>query len=84
MLFQSPDYPAPLSETRFHHWLEAGRASKMPYAYMAILWDELEGAYQVLYLEERKEVLALPRYNQSPERQTLIAAYDLYTEGKIA
>jgi len=41
-MFEGPDYPKPLKESDFENWLEEGRASKMPYAYLLIVWDELE------------------------------------------
>ena len=72
----------PLSEDRFDEWLIAGRASKIRYAYMIVLWDESEREYRPIYLPDRN---ALESYdvNSAGVGDVFIAAYDLYTESKI-
>jgi hypothetical protein len=44
-MFNSSEYPKSLEESRFTTWLEQGRASRIPYTYLLIIWDELEGEY---------------------------------------
>ncbi|MBT0810731.1 hypothetical protein KIH41_05500 [Litoribacter ruber] len=82
-MFDSPDYPKPLSESDFENWLEEGRNSPMPYSYLLIVWDELEARYIPVYVESREELQSYPKYGSSPERQSLIAAYDIYSESKV-
>jgi hypothetical protein len=82
-MFDSPDYPQALDETIFDKWMESGRDSKIPYAYLLIIWDELEGVYLPEFVESRKEIQAYSRYGQSPEYRLLVAAYDLFSEGRV-
>ncbi len=82
-MFEGPDYPLYLDESTFDHWLEAGRKSKIPYAYLLIIWDELEGNYLPEFTENRGEIQGYPRYGQSPESRLLVAAYDLFSEGRV-
>jgi hypothetical protein len=82
-MFEGPDYPQPLEESVFENWLEEGRASKMPYAYLLVVWDELENRYLPVYVEDREGLSSYERYGSTPERQSLVAAYDLYSESKV-
>ena len=82
-MFDSPDYPQSLDEAVFDSWLETGRASKIPYAYLLIVWDELEEKYLPVFTENRSELEGFERYGDSPVRQLLVAAYDLYSESRI-
>lgn len=82
-MFDSPEYPASLDEAIFETWLEDGRASKIAYAYLLIVWDEIESRYLPVYAEARSEIEGYERYGDSPVRQLLVAAYDLYSESKI-
>ncbi|TDQ19557.1 hypothetical protein DFQ04_1380 [Algoriphagus boseongensis] len=82
-MFDSSDYPKSLKESQFEDWLETGRASKLSYAYLAIIWDELEGNYFPAFVENREDLEGYGRYGQSFERQTLVAAYDLYSESRV-
>jgi len=82
-MFNSPEYPKPLKESQFMAWLEEGRASKIPFAYMLIIWDELERDYLPIYLEKREGLLSYEKYGTSPAQQLLIAAYDLYSETRV-
>jgi hypothetical protein len=52
-MFNSSEYPKPLSESQFMAWLEKGRASKIPYEYLLIVWDDLEQEYLPMYVENR-------------------------------
>jgi hypothetical protein len=82
-MFDSPEYPASLNEATFEFWLEDGRASKIAYAYLLIVWDELESKYFPVYAESRSEIHGYERYGDSPARQLVVAAYDLYSESKV-
>jgi hypothetical protein len=82
-MFDSSDYPKALEEHLFESWLEAGRASKLSYAYLLIIWDELEGKYLPMYSESREGILDYERFGQSVHQQSLVAAYDLYSESRV-
>ena len=82
-MFDSPDYPKSLDEALFDTWLEAGRASRIPYAYLLIIWDEIEGKYIPVFAENRANIEDYEKYGNSPARQVLVAAYDLYSESRV-
>lgn len=82
-MFDSPEYPKSLSEDLFEEWLENGRENRIPYAYLLVIWDEIEGKYRPVYVEERSQIHSYPRFGQSPENQMLVAAYDLYSESRV-
>ncbi|MFN3801183.1 hypothetical protein [Belliella pelovolcani] len=82
-MFEGSDYPKSLDEDLFDSWFEKGRASLMPYTYMLIIWDELENEYFPVYVEQRSEIQSYEKYGSTPERQSLIAAYDLYSESRM-
>lgn len=82
-MFDSPDYPKTLDEALFDSWMEAGRTSKIPYAYLLIVWDEIEGKYFPVFVERRSEIDGYEKYGNSPVRQLLVAAYDLYSESRV-
>jgi hypothetical protein len=54
-MFNSSEYPKPLDESLFNTWLGQGRASRIPYAYLLIIWDELEGEYLPVFVEKRAD-----------------------------
>jgi hypothetical protein len=83
-MFDSPDYPKSLDEATFDAWLEEGRSNKIAYAYLLIVWDEVEEKYFPAYVESRSGIQQYERYGDSPARQLLVAAYDLYSESKVA
>ena len=82
-MFEGPNYPKPLDESLLDEWLEKGRLSKIPYAYLIIIWDELETAYAPVFVEKRSELKKYPRYGQAPDHQLLVAAYDIYSETRV-
>ncbi|KEO75574.1 hypothetical protein [Anditalea andensis] len=82
-MFESPNFPKSLDEPQFEKWLEAGRNSKIPYSYLMVIWDELDAQYLPQYAESRDEIDNYPPYGTSPQHQTLVAAYDLHSEGRI-
>ncbi|WP_288372860.1 hypothetical protein [uncultured Algoriphagus sp.] len=83
-MFDSPEYPQSLSEDLFEQWLEIGREKPIPYAYLLVIWDEIENTYLPIYVEERSQIHSYSRYGTSPERQLLVAAYDLFSESRVA
>lgn len=82
-MFDGADYPKPLDESVFDEWLEQGRNSKIPYAYLMIIWDELYAAYSPEYVERRIDLQQYTRYGQGPDHHLLVAAYDLYSETRV-
>lgn len=83
-MFDSPEYPESLSESLFESWFEIGRNSIIPYAYLLIVWDEIEGKYLPVFVEERGDIVSYEKYGESPATQTLVAAYDLFSEGRVS
>lgn len=82
-MFDGASFPKSLDEQLFENWLENGRQSKIPYAYLLIIWDDIEVEYQPVYIETREEIDGYDRYTNTPGRQLLVAAYDLYSESRI-
>jgi hypothetical protein len=48
-----------------------------------VIWDDIEGEYQPVYAEDRTDIDQYDRYTNTPGRQLLVAAYDLYSESRI-
>ena len=82
-MFNSSEYPKSLNESQFMAWLEKGRASRIPFAYLLIIWDELEQEYLPIYVEKRADLTSYEKYGTSPAQQVLVAAYDLYSESRV-
>lgn len=82
-MFNSSEYPKPLDEARFTTWLEQGRANKIGYAYLLIIWDELEQEYYPRYVEDRAAIQEFEKYGYSSAQELLVAAYDLYSESRV-
>ncbi len=82
-MFNSSEYPKPLNEAQFMAWLEQGRSSKIAYAYLLIIWDELEQEYHPIYVEDRAGIQGYEKYGYSPSQELLVAAYDLYSESRV-
>ena len=83
-MFEGSDFPASLEEDTFNLWLENGRQSKIGYTYLLIVWDEYEATYRPVYVENREEIGGFELYRESTSRESLVAAYDLYSESRIA
>ena len=79
-MFEGADFPKSLDEEIFDTWLEDGRQSKLNYSYLLIIWNELESEYQPVYVESREELGNFPK---STGRESLVAAYDLYSESRV-
>lgn len=80
-MFEGRDFPKALDEEVFNGWLETGRLSKIGYSHLVILWDDYESAYQPVYVAHRNEI---ETYKSFRSRERFIAAYDLYSESKVA
>jgi hypothetical protein len=83
-MFDGPDFPKSLDENTFNRWLEKGRQSRMGYNYLLVVWDHYQSIYQPVYIENRNEINQYEMYNTSTGREGLVAAYDLYSESRIA
>ena len=83
-MFDGPDFPKSLEEQQFEDWLEEGRSSKIGYEYLLVIWDAFEEKYQPIYLEERWKISTFELYGESVSQESLVAAYDLYSESRIS
>jgi hypothetical protein len=82
-MFNGATFPKPLEEEVFEAWPATGRASKIGYKYLLIIWDNYDDDYQAIYAEERDSIRKYERYESSTGRESLVAAYDLYSESRI-
>ena len=82
-MFEGADFPKSLDEEVFNLWLENGRLSKIRYNYLLIIWDEYESNYRPVYTVHRDEIGEYEIYKTSVGRESLVAAYDLYSESRI-
>jgi hypothetical protein len=82
-MFDGPDFPKSLDEELFNSWLEEGRLSMLSYQYLLIIWNELERDYQAVYVEQRDSLQEYERYPGTYGHESLIAAYDLYSESRV-
>jgi len=82
-MFNGPDFPKALDEELFDTWLENGRLDKLGYKYLLVIWDEYDAAYRPIYATHRDEMERYEKYRSAVGRESLIAAYDLYSESKI-
>ncbi|MBK6264381.1 hypothetical protein JKA74_04980 [Marivirga sp. S37H4] len=82
-MFDGSSFPQPLEEDIFELWLEKGRESKIGYHYLLVVWDAFEEAYLPVYVEERDKISEYEKYESSTGRESLVAAYDLYSESRV-
>jgi hypothetical protein len=82
-MFDSSEYPKSLDEALFESWFETGRSSRIPYAYLLVIWDDVERKYLPIYVQDRGDFTSYEKYAESPARQLLVAVYDLYSEARI-
>jgi hypothetical protein len=82
-MFEGPGFPKSLDEEVFNLWLENGRQSKIGYNYLLVVWDGYESAYRPMYVAHRDEIGEYETYETSTGRESLVAAYDLYSESRI-
>lgn len=82
-MFDGSAFPKPLDEELFDTWLENGRLSKLSYTYLVIVWDESESQYQPAYVASREELKEFEQRTSAVGRESLVAAYDLYSESRV-
>ncbi|MFT7159390.1 MAG: hypothetical protein ACI9GZ_000557 [Bacteroidia bacterium] len=82
-MFDGPDYPKSLDEELFDAWLEKGRMSKLGYSHLLIIWNELELQYLPVYIDNRDSIKEYDTYRSSISQESLVAAYNLYSESRI-
>ncbi len=82
-MFEGSDFPQSLDEEVFETWLENGRQSKIRYSYLLVVWDELDGKYLPVYVEHRDHIQAYERYKVATGSESLVAAYDLFSESRV-
>lgn len=82
-MFEGPDFPKSLDEEVFNHWLENGRQSKMGYNFLLVVWDGYDSLYRPVYVQHRDEIGEYEIYKTSTGRESLVAAYNLYSESRI-
>ncbi len=82
-MFDGASFPQPLEEDVFDAWIEKGRDSKIGYTYMLVVWDAYEAEYLPVYVEDRDKIKEFERYESSTGRESLVAAYDLYSETRV-
>ena len=49
-----------------------------------IVWDAFENDYVPVYTENREELQKYEKYQTATGRESLVAAYDLYSESRIS
>jgi hypothetical protein len=82
-MFDGLNFPKPLDEELFDSWLEKGRESHRRYRYLLVIWDELESEYKPVYKETREELEESKNTLKRAGNETLVAAYDLYSESRV-
>lgn len=82
-MFDGSEFPMSLAEDTFDLWLEKGRDSMLSYNYLLIIWDELDANYKPVYETDRAKISNYEKYQNALGRESLIAAYDLYSESRI-
>lgn len=82
-MFEGPDYPKSISEELFESWLEQGRASKISYHFLLIVWNVYDEKYNPVYIEVRDEIKNYELYPEAKGSEALIAVYDLYSESRV-
>lgn len=83
-MFEAPDYPKSIKEELFESWLEEGRASKISYNFLLIVWNVYDEKYNPVYVESREEIKSYELYPEAKGSEALIAVYDLYSESRIS
>lgn len=82
-MFDGSDYPAALDGEQFAEWLEAGRMSKISYSHLFIIWDAMDALYKPVYAEQRNEIEEYALYPEAKGYESLVAAYDLFSESRV-
>ena len=79
-MFETSDRK-PLAESDFESWLEKGRDSQMGYHFLLVIWNELEEAYQPVFVTSRTEIETYQTGINAQE--VLVAVYDVYSESRV-
>ena len=82
-MFDNSEFPKSLDEETFQSWLENGRESRINYNYLLIIWNAQEQEYSPVYLEGKAQIAEYDQYGMSYGAESLVAAYDLYSESRI-
>ncbi len=82
-MFDGSSFPQPLEEDIFELWLEKGRESKIGYHYLLVVWDAFDEVYLPVYAEKRETMHEYEPYQSSTGRESLVAAYNLYSESRV-
>lgn len=82
-MFNGPNFPRTLDDDVFSIWLENGRLAKIGYKYLLIIWDEYDSLYKPVYAERRDDIGNYSAYKSSVGHESLVAAYDLYSESRV-
>lgn len=82
-MFDYPEFPHSLDENTFESWLERGRASKIPYTFILIFWDERQLRFFPEYVESRDEIELNFGDSVTAYDQRLIAVYDIFSGTRI-
>lgn len=82
-MFDGPDFPKSLDEEVFEKWIAAGKERKIGYQYLLIVWDEFNLQYKPVYAKDRSEFDQYEKYKTSVTHESLVAAYDLFSESRI-
>lgn len=83
-MFDNSGFPKSLDEGTFQSWLENGRESKIGYYYLLIVWNAQEKEYSPVYVCDRNQIEEYGQYGMSYGAESLVAAYDLYSESRIS
>jgi len=83
-MFEAQDYPKSIKEELFESWLEEGRASKISYNFLLIVWNVYDEKYNPVYVESREEIKNYELYPEAKGSEALIAVYDLYSESRVS
>lgn len=83
-MFDDPDYPKSITEEEFESWLEEGRASKISYHFLLIVWNVYDEKYNPVFIENRDEIANYELYPDARGSEALIAVYDLYSESRVS
>lgn len=83
-MFESNDRPESLSEDQLNEWFEKGRAHKISYEYLLIVWDEYERIYSKVLAEDKKDLKSIQKQTQASPAEKIIAVYDLFSESRIS
>jgi len=82
-MFDGPDFPKALDEELFETWLEKGRDQQIGNKYLLVIWDSLDEDYKPVFVDKRSDIAHYEDYGSAVSQESLIAAYDLYSESRI-